>query len=98
MLVALATALISVFSPKTSCADTLPFGVVGSPIDLSANVSESILPGHIIFQDSKAVFGATVLPVFKGTLESDSAMKGTITASDTAGNNTITGTFNAKRQ
>jgi hypothetical protein len=34
------------------------FGVVGSPIDLSANVSESILPGGAIFHDSKPVFGA----------------------------------------
>jgi hypothetical protein len=42
--------------------------------------------------------GATVVLVFKGTLESDLTMKGTITASDTAGNNTTTGTFTAKRQ
>ena len=41
---------------------------------------------------------ATVVLVFKGTLESDSAIKGTITASDTAGNNATTGTFTAKRQ
>jgi hypothetical protein len=42
--------------------------------------------------------GATVVLLFKGTIESDSVMKGTITASDTAGNNTTTGTFTAKRQ
>ena len=42
--------------------------------------------------------GATVVLVFKGTLESDSAIKGAITASDTAGNNATTGTFNASRQ
>ena|SRR5579872_764117 len=41
---------------------------------------------------------ATVVLVFKGTIESDSAMKGTIVASDTAGNNTTTGTFTAKRE
>jgi hypothetical protein len=33
------------------------FGVVGSPIDLSANVSEAILPGGTIFDDSKPLFG-----------------------------------------
>ena len=37
-------------------ADT-DFGVVGSPIDLSANVSEAILPGGTVFQDSKPLFG-----------------------------------------
>jgi PEP-CTERM motif len=34
------------------------FGVVGSPIDLSANVSEVILPGRTVFQDSQPLFGA----------------------------------------
>jgi PEP-CTERM motif len=34
-----------------------PFGVVGGPIDLSANVSEAILPGGTIFHDSDPVFG-----------------------------------------
>ena len=33
------------------------FGVVGSPIDLSANVSEAILPGGTIFHDSDPLFG-----------------------------------------
>ena len=33
------------------------FGVVGSPIDLSANVSEAILPGGTVFQDSNPLFG-----------------------------------------
>jgi hypothetical protein len=42
--------------------------------------------------------GATVVLVFKGVLESDSEIKGTITASDTDGNNTTTGVFSAKRQ
>jgi hypothetical protein len=42
--------------------------------------------------------GARVVLVFNGTFESDSAIKGTISASDTAGNNTTTGTFSAKRQ
>jgi hypothetical protein len=35
---------------------------VGSPIDLSANVSESILPGGTVFQDSKPLFGTTPDP------------------------------------
>jgi hypothetical protein len=34
------------------------FGVIGAPIDLSANVSETILPGSTVFQDSSPVFGA----------------------------------------
>ena len=34
------------------------FGVVGSPIDLSANVSEAILPGGTLFHDASPVFGA----------------------------------------
>ena len=55
-------ALISVFSIGTLYADTLQFGVAGSPIDLSANVSESILPGGSVFQDSKPLFGTTPDP------------------------------------
>jgi hypothetical protein len=38
-------------------ADT-DFGVVGSLIDLSANVSEAILPGGTVFKDASPVFGA----------------------------------------
>jgi hypothetical protein len=37
-------------------ADT-PFGVVGSPIDISAYVQESILPGGTVFEESKPLFG-----------------------------------------
>jgi hypothetical protein len=59
---ALSAALISVFSSGTLCADTLQFGVVGSPIDLSANVSEAILPGSTFFQDSKPLFGTAPNP------------------------------------
>ena len=33
------------------------FAVVGSPIDLSANVSEAILPGGTVFQNSSPLFG-----------------------------------------
>jgi hypothetical protein len=53
--VALTAAFISVFSLRTSYADN--FGVVGSPIDLSANLSESILPGDKVFQRSNPVLG-----------------------------------------
>jgi hypothetical protein len=52
----------------------------------------------VVWKYEASYDGATVVLVFKGTIESDSAMKGTITASDTAGNNTTTGTFTAKRQ
>ena len=38
-------------------AGTLQFGVVGSPIDLSANVSEAILPGGTVFHDASPLFG-----------------------------------------
>src|SRR5689334_20573866 len=55
-------ALIAAFSGGSVYADTLQFGVVGSPIDLSANVSEALLPGSTVFQDSKPVFGAAPDP------------------------------------
>ncbi len=54
---ALAAALIAVFSGGTLYAGSLQFGVVGSPIDLSASASESFLPGGTVFQDSKPLFG-----------------------------------------
>jgi hypothetical protein len=51
-------AVISAFSPESLYADDLQFGVVGSPIDISANVTESIQPGNNkVFQDSRPVFG-----------------------------------------
>ena len=53
----LTATLISVLVSAPLYASPLPFGVVGSPIDLSANVSESILPGGTVFQDSKPLFG-----------------------------------------
>jgi len=56
-LAALAAALCSVFSTRASYASSLQFGVVGSAIDLSANVTEAILPGSTVFRDSKPVFG-----------------------------------------
>src|SRR5215813_2802624 len=49
--------LISAFFSGNLYPSTLQFGVVGSPIALSANVSESILPGGTVFQDSRPIFG-----------------------------------------
>jgi len=60
--VALTAALISVFSLATLYADNLQFGVVGSPIDLSANAREAILPGATVFEDSKPLFGTSPDP------------------------------------
>src|SRR5215469_6438785 len=57
---ALAAFLLSVVSLRTSYADN--FGVVGSLIDLSANVSESILPGDKLFEQSNPVFGTAPDP------------------------------------
>jgi hypothetical protein len=54
----LAASFLFLFSSGTLYSAPLLFGVVGSPIDLSANVSEAILPGATVFQDSKPVFGA----------------------------------------
>ena len=54
--------------------------------------------GNVTWKYESKYGGATVVLVFKGMLESDAAIKGAITASDTAGNNETTGTFNAKRQ
>ena len=59
-LAALAASLVSILSLRTSYADN--FGVVGSLIDLSANVSESILPGDKVFQQSNPVLGTAPDP------------------------------------
>jgi uncharacterized lipoprotein YmbA len=61
-------------------------------------LSGEVNGGNITWKYESKYDGATVVLVFKGTLESDTAIKGTITASDTAGNNSTTGTFNAKRE
>ncbi|HEY6987149.1 MAG TPA: hypothetical protein VH369_02130, partial [Bryobacteraceae bacterium] len=56
-------AFISAFPGGSVYADTLQFGVVGSTIDLSANLSEAIQPGkNTVFQDSKPVFGTAPDP------------------------------------
>jgi hypothetical protein len=59
---ATAAALMSLLSTGAMYADTLPFGVVGSPIDLSTNVKEAILPGGTAFEDSKPFFGTEPNP------------------------------------
>jgi hypothetical protein len=58
-LAALTAVLISAPFIGALYAGTLQFGVVGSPIDLSANVSEAILPGANgnVFQRSMPLFG-----------------------------------------
>jgi hypothetical protein len=60
-LASVAAGLIWMFSTGL-WAGPLLFGVVGSPIDLSANGKESILPGRTLFQDSKPLFGTTPDP------------------------------------
>src|SRR5215469_17414655 len=59
---ALTAAMISAFFSRNLYPSTLQFGVVGSPIDLSANVSETILPGSTVFQDSSPIFGTQPNP------------------------------------
>ena len=59
---AVLAALMPAFCSGTLYASSLMFGVVGSPIDLSANVSEAILPGGTIFQDSNPLFGTSPDP------------------------------------
>jgi hypothetical protein len=54
---ALLAALVSVFSSTGLHAGTI------TPVDLSANVIESLVPGGTVFHDSKPLFGATVNPV-----------------------------------
>jgi hypothetical protein len=58
-LAALTAVLISAPSSGVLYASSLQFGVVGSPIDMSANVSEAILPGANgnVFQKSMPLFG-----------------------------------------
>ena len=68
--------LISLIPSHALYADSLPFGVVGSPIDLSANVTEAILPGGTaVFQASQPLFGTTADPVQSANLL-DLAAKG----------------------
>src|SRR5215467_10264180 len=57
-LAAFIAALISMCSGATLCA-----GTVLTPVDISANVIESILPGGTVFHDSKPLFGTTIDPL-----------------------------------
>ena len=51
-------ALASLLASGTSYADT-----TAAPLDISANVIESILPGGTVFHDSKPLFGTTADPL-----------------------------------
>ena len=57
VLAALFAALLSMFSTRTYADGVL------TPLDLSANVIESIVPGGTVFHDSKPLFGATADPL-----------------------------------
>jgi PEP-CTERM motif len=57
----LATAVLLAACSGSALADT-SFGVVGSAIDISAYVKESILPGGTVFEESKPVFGTQPSP------------------------------------
>ena len=57
-LTALIAALISV-----SFSASLYAGTVSVPIDISANVIESLIPGGTVFHDSKPLFGTTIDPL-----------------------------------
>jgi hypothetical protein len=57
-LAAVTAVLISAFSSGTMYA-----GTIATPIDLSANVIESILPGGTVFHDSMPLFGTTIDPL-----------------------------------
>src|SRR5215471_20440020 len=57
-LAALMAALISVFS-----GTRLDAGPILVPVDLSANVIESVVPGGTVFHDSKPLFGTTADPL-----------------------------------
>ena len=57
-LAALFAGFIAVFSSEILYADTVLI-----PVDLSANVIESLLPGGTVFHDSKPLFGTTIDPL-----------------------------------
>jgi hypothetical protein len=62
-LAALTAALISLFSTESSYAEAIL-----TPVDLSANVIESILPGGTVFHDSKPLFLTTIEPIQRAEL------------------------------
>src|SRR5215468_8496585 len=57
-LAAVIAALISVF-----CSAGVYASPITVPVDLSANVIESLVPGGTVFHDSKPLFGTTVDPL-----------------------------------
>lgn len=61
-------------------------------------LSGEVNGGNVKWKYESKYEGTTVVLVFKGALESDSAIKGEITASDTEGNNATAGRFEARRQ
>jgi hypothetical protein len=63
LLAPLGVFVVSGLASQTLHAGTLPFGVVGTPIDLSANVSEHLQPGNAtVFEQSQPLFGTTPNP------------------------------------
>jgi PEP-CTERM motif len=57
----LAASLLFIVCSGPVLADT-PFGVVGSPIDISAFVQESLLPGGTLAEQSQPIFGTQASP------------------------------------
>ena len=66
---ALTAALISVFSSASLYADQIL-----TPVDLSANAIESVVPGSTIFHDSKPLFGTTADPLQSAELLHDTGV------------------------
>ena len=63
LLASLGAFVVSGLASQTLYASTLPFGVVGTPIDLSANVSEHLQPGNAtVFDQSQPLFGTAPDP------------------------------------
>jgi hypothetical protein len=63
LLASLGAFVVSGLASQALYASTLPFGVVGTPIDLSANVSEHLQPGNAtVFEQSQPLFGTTPNP------------------------------------
>jgi hypothetical protein len=63
LLATLGALVVSGLASQAVDAETLPFGVIGTPIDLSANVSERIQPGNAtVFEQSQPLFGTTPVP------------------------------------
>ena len=81
-LAAATAALASLLASGTSYADG-----TATPLDLSANVIESIVPGGTVFQDSKPLFGTTADPLQSAELLhlSNTGVNGSGRSSDISG-------------